>query len=66
MSSTKGDSSSYCKGKEVAANNPPAKTMGEEAPHSESDHYEEEEGGRDAGSQMLPIDKNVFGYTIIT
>ena len=36
--------------------------MGEEAPHLELDRSEEEEGGRDLGSQMLPIDKNAFGY----
>ena len=62
---TKGDSSSYRKGKEVAANNLPTKTAGEEAPYSESNRFEEEEGGRDPSSQMLPIDKNAFGYAIV-
>ena len=45
-------------GKEVAANDPPTKTMGEEAPHSKLDHSEEEEwggGGRNLGSECPPL-----------
>ena len=43
MSPIKGDGSSHRMGKEVAANDPPTKTMGEEAPYSKLDHSEEEE-----------------------
>ena len=46
MSPTKDEGSSRCKGKEVTANDPPAKTMGEETSLSESDYSEEEKGGR--------------------
>ena len=62
---TKGDSSCR-KGKEVAADDPLAKTMGEEAPHSKLDHSEEEERVYDPSSQMLSVDKNIFGYTTVT
>ena len=59
MSSIKGDGSSHRMGKEVAANDPPTKTMGEEAPYSKLDHSEEEEeeegGGRDLGSECPPL-----------
>ena len=55
MSLAKGDSSSHCKGKEVATDDPPAEIVGGEAPHSESNHSEEEEGGRDPGSESPPF-----------
>ena len=66
MLQSKGDSSSYRKGKEVVADNPPTKTVGEEAPHSKLDHFEEEEGGCGPSSQILPIYKNSFGYATVT
>ena len=65
MLPAKGDSSCH-KRKEVAVDDLLAKTVGEEAPHSESDRSKEEERVHDPGSQMLPVDKNIFGYAIVT
>ena len=55
MSPTKGDSFSRRKGKEVATDDLLAKTMGGEVPHSKSDCSEEDEEGRDLGSECLPL-----------
>ena len=55
MSLAKGDSSSGCKGKEVATNNLPTEAMGGKAPHSELDHSKEEEWGRDSGNKCPPF-----------
>ena len=55
MSSVKGKSSSHRKVKEVATDDPPTETVGEEAPHSESNHFEEEEGDRDPSIQFPPL-----------
>jgi len=55
MSPSQGDNSSCRKRKEVVANDLPAKIVGGEALHSESDHFEEEEGGRDPGSECPPL-----------
>ena len=55
MSLVKGDSSSRCKGKEVAIDDPPAKTVDGEDPHSELDHFEDKEGVRDPGSECPPL-----------
>ena len=57
MLPTKGDGSSHRMGKEVVANDPPTKTMGEESPHSKLDHSEdkEEEGGHNLGSECPPL-----------
>ena len=43
MKSTKGQSSSHNKGKEIASDPPAARDVGEEAVYSESDHSDEEE-----------------------
>lgn len=51
MLPAKDEGSSRRKGKEVAANDPPAKAVGEETPLSESDRSGEEEGGRDLTSE---------------
>ena len=55
MSLAKGDSSSHRKGKEDATDDPPTKTLGEEAPYSKSNRFEEEEGGCDLGSECHPL-----------
>ena len=55
MSPAKGDGSPCCKGKEVTTDDLPTKTMGEEAPYFELDHFEEEEGGRDSGNECPPL-----------
>ena len=51
----KGDSSSRRKGKEVAIDDLPAKTVDGEDPHSELDHFEDKEGVRDPGSECPPL-----------
>ena len=43
------------KGKEVAADDPPAKIVRKKAPLSESDRSEEEERGRDPNSECPPL-----------
>ena len=43
MTSTKSQSSSHNKGKEIASDPPAARDVGEEAVYSESDHSDEEE-----------------------
>lgn len=55
MSLVKGESSSRCKGKKVATDDPLAKTVGGKAPHSESDRFKEEERGRNPDSECLPL-----------
>ena len=55
MSPAKGKSFSRRKVKEVATDDPPTETVGEEAPYSKSDHFEKEEGGRDPGSKFPPL-----------
>ena len=55
MSLAKGDSSSGCKGKEVATNNLPTEAMGGKAPHSELDRSKEEEWGRDPSSECSSL-----------
>lgn len=69
MSLAKGDDSSCRKGKEVSANDPPTKTLCEEASHFESDHFEGEERGRDSGSECPPLiepwDGTHFHFLII-
>ena len=55
MSHAKDEGSSRCKGQEVAADDPLAKTVGEETPFSESDHFEKEEGGYDPNSKCHPL-----------
>ena len=55
MSQAKDEGSSCCKGKEVAADDPPAKTMGKKVPLSKSDRSEEEEGVRDLNNECLPL-----------
>ena len=52
--SAKGEGSSCPKGKEVATYDPPITAVGGKAPHSESNHSEEEEGGR-APSNECPL-----------
>ena len=55
MSPAKGDSSSSRKGKKVSTDDSPAETMGDKAPHSESEPFEEEEGGHEPGSEHPPL-----------
>jgi len=55
MSPAKADSSSRSKGKKVATNDLPIETMGGEDPYSELDHFEEEEGVCDPGSECPPL-----------
>jgi len=55
MSPMKGESCSCHKGKVVATDDPLTETMGGEALHSESDYFEEEEGGRNPGNECLPL-----------
>ena len=55
MLPSQGDNSSRRKRKEAVANDLPAKIVGREAPHSESDRFEEEEGGRDPSSECPPL-----------
>ena len=55
MSPVKGESSSCRKGKVVATDDPPVETMGGKAHHSESDYFEEEEGGRNPGNECPPL-----------
>ena len=55
MTPTKGEGSSRCKGKEIVTNDPPAKAVGEEAPLSESECFEEKEGSRDPNSKCPPL-----------
>ena len=51
----KGDSSFRRKGKEVAIDDPPAKTVDGEDPHSKLNHFEDKEGVRDPGSECPPL-----------
>ena len=55
MMLAKDQGSSCHKGNEVVADDPSAKNMGKEAPLSESDCFEEEEGGCDPNSECLPF-----------
>ena len=55
MSPAEDEGSFCCKGKEVAVENPTAKTMGEETPLSELDRSKEEEEGRDPNSECPPL-----------
>lgn len=55
MTAAKGESSSCCKGKEVATDDPLVKAEGGKALHFEFNHFEEEEGGRDPGSKCHPL-----------
>ena len=55
MLQAKDEGSSRRKGKEVAVDDPLAKTVGEETPFSESDHSEEEEQGCDPNSECAPL-----------
>ncbi|KAL0005290.1 hypothetical protein SO802_012851 [Lithocarpus litseifolius] len=48
MTPAKGEGSSRHKGNKIAANDPTTKTVGEDAPLSESKRFEEEEGGHDS------------------
>ena len=55
MSLAKGESSSHRKGNEVATDDPLVKTVGGEAPHSESGCSDKEEGGRNPSIEGLPL-----------
>ena len=55
MSPAKGESSSHCKGKKVATDDSPAKTVGEKARHSESDRFKEEVQGQDLDNECPPL-----------
>jgi len=54
MSYAKDEGSSCCKGKEVAVDDPLAKTVGKEVPLSKLDRSEEERG-RDLNRECLPL-----------
>ena len=43
------------KGKEVVSDDPTTRDVGEEATHSESDHFDEEEARRDPDSECAPF-----------
>ena len=51
----KGEGSSPCKGKEIAADDPATKTTGEDAPLSELECSKDEEGGRNPNSEYAPF-----------
>ena len=52
----KGEGFSRFKGKKVVVDEPPMEAeKGEEAPHSKSDHSEEEEVGHDPNSECPPL-----------
>ena len=55
MSPVKGKGSSYRKGKEIASDDLATKNVGEDAPHSESEHSDEEEGHRDPDNVCAPL-----------
>ena len=55
MALVKGEGSSCRKGKEIAIDDPPAKTIGKDAPLSELKRSKEEEGGCDPNSECAPI-----------
>ena len=55
MTPVKGESSSPHKGKEIAIDDPPTKIVSEDAPLSESEPFEEEEGGCDPNSKCAPL-----------
>ena len=55
MSSAKGESSSRRKGKKDATDDLPIEAVGGKAPHSESNHFEEEVRGHDTSSECPPI-----------
>lgn len=55
MTSTKGEGSSGCKGKEVVVDDPFAKIVGEKPHLSKLEHSEEEEGGRNPNSECPPL-----------
>ena len=56
MSPAKSEGSSHHKGKKVVIDDPPIEAKkGEEAPHSKSDHYKQEEGTRNPGNECPPL-----------
>ena len=55
MTPTKGQSSSHCKGKEIAFNPPTTRNVGEKAVYSESDHSDEEETQCAPNSKCAPL-----------
>ena len=55
MSPAKGESSSCYKGKKVSTDDLPTEIVGEEAPYSESNCFEEKEGVCDQGSECPPF-----------
>ena len=55
MTSAKGEGSSRHKGKEIVANDPPSKATRKEAPLSELEHSEKEEGSRNPNSECPPL-----------
>ena len=55
MTLEKGQGSSRCKGKEIASDDPIAKNVDKEAPHSELERSNEEEGCHDLNSECAPF-----------
>ena len=55
MTPAKGQGSSRRKGKKIASNDLATKVIVKEAPHSESEHSDEEEGHRNPGSECAPL-----------
>lgn len=55
MSPSKGEGSSHRKGKEIAFDNLAAKAIGEDAPLSESERFDEEEGRHDPNNECAPL-----------
>ena len=63
MSSAKDKGSSRRKGKEVAADDPHAKAMGEETPLFESNHSGEDERGHDLTSECPPLHRSMARHS---
>ena len=55
MTPVKSQGSSRGKGKEIASDDPAIRNVGEEAAHSDSDHFDEEEARRDPNSKCTPL-----------
>ena len=55
MTPTKGQGSSHRKGKEITFDDLATKDIGEEAPHSRSERFDEEEGCLDLDSECAPL-----------
>ena len=55
MTLAKGKGSSPYKGKEITADDPSNKIVGEDAPFSKSEHFEKEKGSRNPNNECAPL-----------